>query len=73
MVERCQQEHGDPVEAVMDHVKASGAGAVIVAQSGQLRDDDLRGFLDAGWTWSEQVEYVSGRRIRLLLPPKAEQ
>lgn len=69
-VERCTEQHDDPLSAIVDHLKAAGAQMVIATQSGPMLDSDVQALLDAGYVWDEKVEYVSGKRIRMLRLPR---
>lgn len=53
------------------HLKDGGAQAVIVVDGSA--DPVITLLLDAGWTFTEQVEmHCSGKRIRYLRPPQPE-
>lgn len=54
------------VDAVCDAL--GDADGVIVAHQGSA-DDVVATMVAAGWTLSDRVEYVAGKRIRTLIPP----
>lgn len=56
----------DPVSALVEHVKdCLGADGVLVAQSGAL-DSEVEQLIAAGWIWDGTVQYVAGKRVRVL-------
>lgn len=59
---------GNPdLDRLVDHLQAKG-DPCIVAHEGSA-DEVVATMLAAGWTLSDEVEYVSGKRIRTLVAP----
>jgi len=59
----------DPVENLVSHIKdCLEADAAIVVDGSA--DPLIEKLLSSGWTWDGNVQYVEGKRIRTLTPPK---
>ena len=56
---------------LVEHV-GRNAQAVIATQQGPA-DEEIAAMVAAGWTLSDQVDHVAGKRIRYLTPPPTAQ
>lgn len=67
---QCSVYPGSGADGVARYMaEESGAKAALVMQSGSA-DETIETLIAGGWTLSDDVEYINGKRIRYMVPPQ---
>lgn len=66
----CEHRLAHGPDALTEHLrKCSPATRSIVAHTGTI-DEQIQSFIAQGWKWDGNVEYVCGKRLRVLIGPE---